>query len=240
MSFIRLGLSAAGGAVMLALAWAGAAQAASIVGSDHDILFVTGGSAVFGTGTTASVQICNFCHTPHFAQATEPPLWNRSAPTTTSWTMYSSPTMDATVPAAPQGVSLGCLSCHDGATALDAGTGLTLTVAGKANPTMTDLVGLIGTDPDHIIAPGGNLSDDHPISIQYGLDANLHPVTVTGTGRNVVSGPLGDVPLFGVSGDQVECASCHNPHDPGNRFFLRISNNNPANPSGLCLTCHDK
>ncbi len=34
----------------------------------------------------------------------------------------------------------------------------------------------------------------------------------------------------------VECASCHNVHDPANGTFLRMSNASSA----LCLTCHNK
>ena len=43
-------------------------------------------------------------------------------------------------------------------------------------------------------------------------------------------------------GDKVQCASCHDPHDPDERNeqgrdpFLRTSNRESA----LCLTCHAK
>ena len=87
-------------------------------------------------GTT---EVCVFCHTPHGANDSAPgsaPLWNRpvpegpgltpadidalpgSAPAGT-FTIYDSPNFDAT-PGKPQGVSLACLSCHDGTIAVDA------------------------------------------------------------------------------------------------------------------------
>ena len=44
------------------------------------------------------------------------------------------------------------------------------------------------------------------------------------------------VKLFGASNDQVECASCHDPHGSGTNF-LRVAQD--AN-SALCVTCHVK
>ena len=70
-------------------------------------------------GTT---QVCVFCHTPHGSQSSSivggAPLWNRAI-ASSSYTTYSSPHFDSSA-GQPQGVSLACLSCHDGAIALDA------------------------------------------------------------------------------------------------------------------------
>jgi hypothetical protein len=50
------------------------------------------------------------------------PLWNRNIPLSSSYTPYGSPNFDASGidPGKPKGVSLACLSCHDGTIAVDA------------------------------------------------------------------------------------------------------------------------
>ncbi|MBI5756128.1 MAG: hypothetical protein HZA12_04305 [Nitrospirae bacterium] len=76
------------------------------------------------TGTT---EVCIFCHTPHGARSTigsaptgQAPLWNRAIKVTTNYQMYSSPNFDAVdATGGPKGVSLACLSCHDGTISFD-------------------------------------------------------------------------------------------------------------------------
>jgi hypothetical protein len=66
-------------------------------------------------------EVCVFCHTPHGANLGAPgsaPLWNRTVPASAGYTTYNSPNMDS-VPGQPKGVSLACLSCHDGTIAVD-------------------------------------------------------------------------------------------------------------------------
>ncbi len=75
-------------------------------------------------------EICIFCHTPHGARtnvggvAGMAPLWNRRLSEPMQFTPYTSPHFDAQdalgAPSRPKGISLACLSCHDGAVALDA------------------------------------------------------------------------------------------------------------------------
>ncbi len=83
---------------------------------------------VLATGTS---EVCVFCHTPHGGRTDVAgggaPLWNRALPPsgtsgTGAFTMYKSPNFDGTVDVStgPKGVSLACLSCHDGTIALDA------------------------------------------------------------------------------------------------------------------------
>lgn len=72
-------------------------------------------------GGSSNREVCVFCHTPHGANPNVPgaaPLWNRQV-NTTGYTTYSAPNMDTT-PGQPVGVSLACLSCHDGTIAVDA------------------------------------------------------------------------------------------------------------------------
>lgn len=214
MRNLFIALSAVCAMALLAVAGATDARAQNITGSSHD-LTVQG-----GTGPDAN-QICVYCHTPHSnIITTNPPLWNRNNSTAT-FTMYASPSIDMTVATAPQGVSAGCLSCHDGVTALGniikGSVGLPAVMSGGA---------VIGTD----------LRNDHPISVTY--DNVADPDFLATPGNDI---PLFEDPATPGTFDQVECGSCHNPHDPGTigagtNPFLRVS----VNASTLCLSCHQK
>jgi len=209
------------------VAMTGAAMAQdNVAGTPHDLTDVT--NNVYQT-TTA--QICVFCHTPHAASTTAEPLWNREDSVAT-YTMYSSATIDMTMAASPQGVSLACLSCHDGTVALDAfqnAPGPGGGVAGSEGYAFTgaDTGNMFPAASFAMLSP--DLSDDHPISITYDN-------TVDTAFNAAVSGSIGSLPLYGVSSNQVECGTCHNPHNNTNTLFLRISNAGSA----LCKTCHIK
>ena len=159
-------------------------------------------------------QVCLPCHTPHNAllAGEENVLWNH-AETGETFTMYSSSAGQ------PEGPSKMCLSCHDGVTAIDnyGGTGGTgITITGSANFT-------------------NDLSDDHPIGIQYptARPAEYNDPSTFAPGIN--NGP--GVVLVTISGaDRVECTSCHEPHNNGLMNFLRV----PIQESYLCLQCHIK
>ena len=188
------------GVVVVAVVMLAAVANAQIAGTGHD----------FSTNTwNTSGEICGPCHTPHNGSTNGAPLWSHS-PTTNSFTEYTSGTLNATV-GQPSGISLQCLSCHDGTVALEA------------------YIGADGTSPD-VIAGGAllgtDLSDDHPISFDYataqGLDSGLF---ATNAAINAL--------LFGGS---VECSSCHDPHGAGVSSLLRMSNAGSA----LCITCHNK
>jgi hypothetical protein len=67
-------------------------------------------------------EVCVFCHTPHGANQNvqgQAPLWNRRTPNI-GFQPYSSPNLELGTAGQPKGISLGCLSCHDGTIALDA------------------------------------------------------------------------------------------------------------------------
>ena len=140
----------------------------SVVGSKHD--FTVGGSAQGSTDQTD--QVCVFCHTPHGADTTAPvPLWNKVLNSEqTRFTRYSTlatPSFDSLE--APVGsVSLACLSCHDGTQAMDVvlnqpGSG-GYNAGGAAISTGT-ITNMINTPVPNL---GQDLSNDHPISMQYG------------------------------------------------------------------------
>ena len=83
--------------------------------------YLIGNPDIQATGTT---EVCIFCHTPHGANPDvtgQVPLWNRLV-RDDSYQPYTAPNMEGsgTDPGVPKGVSLGCLSCHDGTIALDA------------------------------------------------------------------------------------------------------------------------
>lgn len=233
-----------------------------------------GSSSFSGTG-----EVCVFCHTPHGSNtAITAPLWNKTAPTT-AFQMYStggSATIDGTE-APVGGVSIACLSCHDGSLAI--ATMINQPGSGGYNPggavmagTWTNPSATDGVDPatgmmraTSIQNIGGNLQNDHPISIQYcggGLAGSgttvsgacvdrdfVTPKTRQVNGNQVfwVDTAVGtvdvrektDIALYnrsGITGPLVECASCHDPHTAVNPTFLRVSNVG----SGLCLSCHTK
>ena len=205
----------------------GSANAGSIIGTAHD----------FSASGWSLGEICVACHTPHNSDTTvaDAPLWNHAV-TAETFTMYSgSGTLDATVDGQPTGTSKLCLSCHDGATALDSfGGNVGVTVMSGASAVGGDIAGL---------------SNDHPISLTYNTalsvtDPGLHdPAT-----RNVTIGAGGDKPRTGtvaslmLSGGKVQCTSCHDVHNgsvgPGSNFspFLKVSKAGSA----ICLTCHNK
>lgn len=203
---------------MMALLTAPTASAGTIVGSNHDL-------STKGYGST---QICIFCHTPHNAVTiTGAPLWNHASSTAT-YTVYASPTLNATV-GQPGTSSKLCLSCHDGTVAVDSFGGAT------------------GT---RIIAAGANfgtvLSNDHPIGFSYDValttaDGSLaNPTTKTVTIGTAPS-KTGTIAQTMLIGGVMECASCHDVHNTftaAGAGLLKISQTAPA--SGLCLACHIK
>lgn len=73
-----------------------------------------------------TTEVCVFCHTPHGGQPSSSvnsvPLWNRALPDdTAAYVMYDSPNFDGKPSQVghPLGVSLACLSCHDGTIGID-------------------------------------------------------------------------------------------------------------------------
>ena len=146
-----------GGAGVVALLLLSSTANAQVAGSAHDL------SAIPGSQTD---EVCVYCHTPHGADvAAVVPLWNKSLPDPASYTRYSdlnTSTLDGTE-AAVGSVSLACLSCHDGVQAMDS----VINAPGRGmNSGNIGLVGAMTGSPVPML--GTDLTDDHPISIQYG------------------------------------------------------------------------
>jgi predicted CXXCH cytochrome family protein len=208
----------------------------------------------------AKGEICVFCHTPHGARTDiVAPLWNKPA-TGATYTTYDSTTMDGEVLTVGS-VSVACLACHDGTQAMDS----VINEPGTGFGDDGDLNALGVMPPFSAAQLTPDLSDDHPIGVQYGgFDAGSGKIDPdfkgTGEGLSTDVGSLGanrwwvdtsvgttgirdktDMILFtrDNGGDQpfVECASCHDPHSGGGSpNFMRIVNTN----SDVCLSCHVK
>ncbi len=203
----------------------------NVSATKHNLALAT--NAVYQT-TTA--QICVFCHTPHAASTTAKPLWNREA-SAAAYQMYNnawSSTIDMTVAGSPQGVSLACLSCHDGTVALDAFQNAPGAGGGGAG---SEGYTFVGADAGNLFPAasfamlGPDLRNDHPISVTYDN-------TVTGDTAFRDSTTFTNVQL---ANGAVECSSCHNPHDadgPANNTAMFLRGSNAA--SALCLECHIK
>lgn len=234
MSILRRGFVFA---VLLVTVTGSQAVASSIVGSRHDMTFLLTKPMMNGAFNDYH-EVCVYCHTPHGANPAGGPLWNRSLPNASVFTLYNSSTMD-TSPGEPSVISLLCLSCHDGTIAMDnifnmpntgtsfAGLHQKMDASGCAG--CHGETPLFGAPDLHDAFLGIDLSDDHPISMTYPTAEEddqffLPPDLNRG---------WPDVPLYD---GKVECPSCHDVHDPDNQPFLRIANNQSA----LCLRCHDK
>ena len=115
--------------------------AATITGSQHD----------FTSKNWSGGRICIACHVAHKSDTsvTDAPLWSHVNSTQT-YTLYSSPTMNAGTMSQPSGLSKLCMSCHDGTVAVDSFGGVTGT-------TTITAVNNLGT----------TLADDHPIGFTY-------------------------------------------------------------------------
>lgn len=101
-------------------------------------------------------------------------------------------------------------------------------------------------------ALGTDLTNDHPVGIQY-------PANGEGTDWNTPTGTAQNVRFFDADGDnrpdkdelrlydsgggyEVECASCHDPHGvpgPDSKFLPTFLRKTPEG-SQICLTCHAK
>ena len=170
--------------------------------------------SVSGPGTFKSLtidEICVFCHTPHNA-APNVPLWNHEL-SGANYIEYDSSTLQST-PGQPTGDSRLCLACHDGTVALGAIRNLQ---GGQINDMQsTFLTGRANLSTD--------LADDHPVSFPYDLALQA--------ADGELANPLSiDLPL---EGDELQCTSCHDPHEKDIVPFLHKTTLNGE----LCTTCH--
>jgi len=198
-----------------------AAPGDGIVGSPHDMNLVSNPDPLG--------RVCAFCHTPHHAlddtNADYLPLWSHTL-TTQTFLPYDSVTLDAAVTDVLAGPSRLCMSCHDGAIAVDQHYAL----AG-ADVRTGDSWGNIG------VGAGGDLTNDHPIGFDYtavaALDDEIRPETTPTTNPNIPT--IADLLLDEIT---MTCSSCHDVHNTDNNeadFLINLQAG-----SAICLTCHDK
>ena len=216
MRTAKFGLRKSGLSIWLLLL-AMSLHADSVINSVHNL-------TVSGPGTIkASTErdVCIFCHTVHRSNG-ETPLWNHNMSGETNYIVYSSTTLKAIV-GQPNGSSRLCLSCHDGTVAL--GSVNSRTTAISMQNGVTTMPGKPSTNPNNL---GTDLSGDHPISFTYdsalvALDPSLNnPAALTGAVKLDHTG-------------QMQCDSCHNPHNNQFGNFLVMDNTGSA----LCIVCHN-
>lgn len=162
-------------------------------------------------------RVCLPCHTPHNARTDENVenmvLWNHAI-TDQTFEMYT--TTAGNQGGQPEGSSKLCLSCHDGATAIDDYGG------------NDDYFNDVKISGDRLSNLGTDLRDDHPIGVEY------PPPGLAGYNDKSTFSGVKVVTINGV--DRVECTSCHDPHDDSLGMFLRRT----VAGSAICLECHDQ
>jgi predicted CXXCH cytochrome family protein len=136
----------------------------------------------------------------------------------------------------PGGVSLLCLSCHDGSVGVNE-YGFYSASSKNAGPAKS----MTGRA---LIGSGGDLSNHHPIGFNYddvaALDQEIRLSTVTlptGTGGVLPGGPVFISDLLATGGN-MECVTCHDVHNTknGGTKFTWVDDAN----SRFCFTCHVK
>lgn len=226
--------------------------AQTMLGSKHDLSSLdkrAGTGVMVGVAFEDYQSACVYCHISHRPDAEasrgEAPLWNREYPVT-EYKLYQSPTLDSSI-TQPSGITLACLSCHDGSLAVDRVMKRPGSNSHKTPPKNHMRIAKGGGDAQcsqchrkgnkniegihdlGIAAFGNNLGDDHPVSVTYPsslIDKQFNPQPGDGEFDNGVK-------LFN---GKVECASCHDVHNVDTRPFLRTG----LEGSALCVTCHLK
>jgi hypothetical protein len=151
---------------------------------------MSGGSSVTGPNANA----CIYCHVPHGGNANT--LWNQTL-SNQSYTFYSSGSNQnqSTQPTSGNDSSK-CLSCHDGTVAVGQTIGIgTLKMSGQISDVL-----------------GTHLEGSHPFSLQLPLKDAPNLVASL-----VANGTTKDPAVKLINGN-IECSSCHNPH---NQYVIR-------------------
>ena len=220
-----------------------------ILGSKHDFTGLNeraGVTAMPGVAFSDYGYSCVYCHIPPEETGANPAEfggitdWNRFEPATDNYKLYKSQTLDMNT-GKPNPISMLCLSCHDGTMAVDMIVFKPAAFDSAEDQAMhmrinaSDNIESCGKCHNGQVAHdisvkviGTDLSNDHPISMRYaGLefkDKDFRP-------PDHVDGFDNGVKLYNGN---VECATCHNVHNPTNELLLR------AKAETLCFTCHLK
>jgi predicted CXXCH cytochrome family protein len=218
----------------------------SIKDSKHNL--GTTGAATNNYQFSGTDEVCVFCHTPHGADISAVvPIWNRTLPSPATFTTYDilgTSSLDGKV--APVGsVSIACLSCHDGVTALNAvinapGSGLSGNATWQAG---TWTRGASTIQPG-ITQIGTDLRNDHPIGIQY-AGGGYSTATLTGPGvdpdfRPASNALIGSTRVWWVDGGATG-AGTREKSDMLLYTRAAGSYSGQTNPEPFveCASCHD-
>jgi len=218
-----------------------------ILGSKHDLTSLNkraGADAMEGVAFTNLNNACVYCHIPeedldNKNKSGQIPSWNRFRPISKNYKMYKSNTFDSKS-GEPNDISLLCLSCHDGGMSVDrvvntgshwnSGKEQTLHMRISGNNDLESCGKCHDGSVAHDITVkelGTNLTNDHPISIRY---AGLN-MTINGfKSPDGLDGFNNGVKLFN---GYIECATCHDIHNPDKKMLLR------TDTESLCRTCHN-
>ncbi len=221
-------------------------NANNILGSKHDLTSLNeraGVEAMGGVAFSDYGDACIYCHIPadkenESERAGQIPGWNRIKPNYDSYELYSSPTLNSKV-SRPGDISLLCLSCHDGMSAVDR---VVFRPSGwmsaddyslhmKLND--TDNISSCAKCHDGYVAHdisnkviGDKFNDDHPVAIRYlGLKVDSPGFKSPDSARGFNNG----IRLYDGN---IECATCHDIHQPDSYKLLRVDT------EILCSTCH--
>jgi hypothetical protein len=235
-------ISALALAFSAATAFAGAVPGSGLVGSKHDMR--TYAESLGGTRDMYD-RACAYCHTPH--HAVDPgmdyaPLWSRGF-TDVIFDGYISETFSQSGIADPLiGPSRLCMSCHDGAIAVDAYYGVTASSLATGDDLFYGGIA-VGGEPD-------TLTNDHPVGFDfdaaYAADGTLadgiaDPDTATFAGGALVADVLFD---DGVT-RYMTCATCHEVHNSSQVYNDGTSSSgwflyDSQKDSAFCVVCHLK
>ena len=264
-------------AIAACMLLAGGSAIAAVANTPHNLGSTsTAGQTNSYSGTAA---ICVFCHTPHGADTSASvPLWNKTleaAPATAYATYDSLGTTSMDGATADVGsVSIACLSCHDGTQAMDSvinapGPGLTNTAYtnGAWTPNAGSILSTGELDPLNVANLSQDLTDDHPIGIQYG-GGNITTALPTATTRDTdftapqngsangttvwwIDTAVGtgavrektDIQLYTrvgavTAGVTEPFVECASCHDPHSENTTFLRV--PNDGSAVCLACHTK
>ena len=217
-----------------------------ILGSKHDLTSLNnrvGADAMEGVAFSDYGNACIYCHLPPDEEGSPPRPgqiegWNRIRPASANYTLYDSPTFRSKG-SNPNDISLLCLSCHDGTMAVDrivhtpAGWNSGDDMSLHMRLSSSDDLNSCGKCHDGTVAHdirtkaiGTNLRDDHPISIRYaGLGSGI-------AGFRATDDPQGFDNGLRLYDGYIECATCHDIHNPDSPMLLRTDGET------LCSTCH--
>jgi hypothetical protein len=256
--FLLLGVSLFVGLLLVSPSFGLLAPGTGIEESYHDLGTT---AATYGDATEQAGQnrICVYCHVPHNSMKLGSPeavdgmgnpveylpLWSHAITTMPGFEMYNNGPLEPNdaqhmstakqLAGQPTGVSILCLSCHDGSVATNAyGTGTGAVGAADKFMTGRGLIG--GLNPSTGL---GDLTNHHPVSFSYtqveAVDPEIAPSATTPMGI------MGKMIIDFMYGDDamMECSSCHEVHNGPEVAGARLTYVDDTR-SAFCLTCHIK